>query len=149
MPIDKSGKEQCGLNERMVGVELGTGSVDVDEEEEDRLRLLTHLIASDVLYGQTALEPLSSVVSALKLRNPDIIVILLLRERSPNAVEDLKSQIEAKVRNGLLLEEPSKSEMPSQQRHPSAKAALQGFGVSVRDVVHNIDTVANMKMVEC
>jgi hypothetical protein len=104
-------------------------------EPEDPIRLLSHLIASDVHYGKTTLEPLSTVISAIKLRNPNVAVILLLKERSPNAVADLKEQIEAKVQCGLELEEQSR------------KTELRGFLVSVRDVLHR--ELPDMKMVEC
>ena len=62
-------------------------------------------------------------------------MILLLKERSPNAVADLKEQIEAKVQCGLELEEQSR------------KTELRGFLVSVRDVLHR--ELPDMKMVEC
>eukprot|EP00526_Cylindrotheca_closterium_P023937 CAMPEP_0113643802 /NCGR_PEP_ID=MMETSP0017_2-20120614/23042_1 /TAXON_ID=2856 /ORGANISM="Cylindrotheca closterium" /LENGTH=189 /DNA_ID=CAMNT_0000555357 /DNA_START=123 /DNA_END=690 /DNA_ORIENTATION=+ /assembly_acc=CAM_ASM_000147 len=81
-----------------------------DKEEEDPLRLVTHLIASDVHYGVTTLDPLSSVISAFKLRNPNVVVVVLLKERSPELyadVADLKAEIESKVQSGLEDEEYS------------------------------------------
>mmetsp|Transcript_6489 Transcript_6489/g.9607 ORF Transcript_6489/g.9607 Transcript_6489/m.9607 type:complete len:298 (-) Transcript_6489:38-931(-) len=105
------------------------------EQPQDPLRLLSHLIASDVLYGTTTVDPLSSVISAVKLRNPHVIVVLLLKERSPNSVAILKQKIEAKVQQGLdMKDQPCESN-------------LQGFQVSVRDVIHN--DLEDMKMVEC
>lgn len=99
-------------------------------EPEDPIHLLSHIVASDVHYGVTTLEPLSAIISAAKLRNPRVAVTLLLQERSPNAVADLKRQIEQKVR---CVQPCSKD--------------LQGFTVRVRDVIH--EDLPNMKMVEC
>ena len=101
-----------------------------EQEEEDPIHLLSHIVASDVHYGVTTLEPLSAIISAAKLRNPRVAVTLLLKERSPNAVADLKRQIEQKVR---CVQPCSKD--------------LQGFTVRVRDVIH--EDLPNMKMVEC
>ena len=109
-----------------------TSTNEEEAKEEDPMRLLSHIVASDVHYGATTLEPLSSIISALKLRNPGIAVILLLKERSPNAVAELKHEIETKVRCGLELEQQS---------------ALRGFSVSVRDVFHK--DLLDMKIVEC
>lgn len=118
-----------------------------DEEDEDPLRLLTHLIASDVLYGVGALAPLSSIVASIKLRNPHIAVIILTRERSLNAVADLKSCIEDKVRLGL--ETKQKDEGRKQTVATKEEEALLGeFSVLVRDVI-NVHEVENLKMVEC
>ena len=114
------------------------------ESEDDPVLLVTHLIASDVLYGRTTLEPLSSVVAAFKLRNPKINVIILNKERSPESypdMEELKSQIEAKVQHGL-------SGTSAGPEYPtSAHSELDGFSVSVRDVVHK--DISNLKLVEC
>ena len=101
-----------------------------EQEEEDPIHLLSHIVASDVHYGVTTLEPLSAIISAAKLRNPRVAVTLLLKERSPNAAADLKSQIEQKVRCVQLCSKD-----------------LQGFTVRVRDVIH--EDLQNMKMVEC
>lgn len=133
-----SGMQSCGL------------------QEEDPINLLTHMVASDVHYGESTLEPLSTIVSACKLRNPQIVVILLLRERSPNAVADLKSQIEEKVHSGLedsrMRKQLSLSEevmlMPRDRICADEQLrGLEDFSVSVRDVNHK--NVTNMKMVEC
>ena len=64
---------------------------------QDPVKLLTHVIGSDVHYGETTLDPLSSIVSALKVRNPDIQVILLIKERGLGTVDDLVEQIELKL----------------------------------------------------
>jgi hypothetical protein len=118
-----------------------------EEDDEDPLRLLTHLIASDVLYGVGALAPLSSIVASIKLRNPHIVVIILTRERSLNAVADLKSCIEDKVRVGL--ETKQKDEGRKQTVATKEEEALLGeFSVSVRNVI-NVHEVENLKMVEC
>ncbi|CAJ1966668.1 unnamed protein product [Cylindrotheca closterium] len=111
-----------------------------EEKEEDPLRLVTHLIASDVHYGVTTLDPLSSVISAFKLRNPNVVVIVLLKERSPEVYADvtgLKAEIESKVQSGLGDKECSLD----------TQTALKDFFVSVRDVIHH--DITNMKMVEC
>mmetsp|Transcript_19455 Transcript_19455/g.25714 ORF Transcript_19455/g.25714 Transcript_19455/m.25714 type:complete len:193 (-) Transcript_19455:64-642(-) len=106
-----------------------------DEQPEDPIRLLSNLIASDVLYSTTTVDPLSSVISAVKLRNPDVIVVLLLKERSPNSVVILKQKIELRVERGLEME------------HEPCDSNLQGFQVSVRDVIHN--DLDGMNMIEC
>ena len=127
-----------------------------DVLQEDPINLLTHVVASDVHYGETTLEPLSSIVSAVKLRNPQIVVILLLRERSPDAVADLKSQIEEKVCIGLeesrikqqLLVPEEVTLMPRDRISADEQLrGLEDFSVSVRDVTHQ--NITNMKMVEC
>ena len=110
------------------------------EAESDPLRLVTHVIASDVHYGVTTLEPLSSVIAAFKLRNPNIVVVILNKERSPEQYPDtaqLKSQIEAKVRHGLGTTEYA----------PTTHSELDGFSVTVRDVLHR--DITNMKIIEC
>ena len=44
------------------------------DHDVDPISLLTHVIGSDVHYGETTLEPLSSVIAAIKLRNPQVNV---------------------------------------------------------------------------
>lgn len=131
---------------------------------DDPIRLLSHLIASDVHYGKTTLEPLSSIISTIKARNPSIVVIMLLKERSANAVVELKHKIEHKVK--LKLEEQEvvgqghgHGHAQGQRSVASAstdlhadlndkdKELLRNFSVSVRNVLH--DDLPNMKMVEC
>lgn len=117
---------------------VGRGADDLQEEEEP-LRLVTHLIGSDIHFGSHTLEPLSSVISAFKLRNPDIIVVVMIKERSPESfadVAELASIIEEKVKRGLELDE-----------HVKMRSELDDFSVSVRDVLH--EEVMNMKLVEC
>eukprot|EP00979_Chaetoceros_neogracilis_P007060 scaffold1472_cov245-Chaetoceros_neogracile.AAC.3 len=122
------------FGKKMKNAQLPTSTNNNEEEpkEEDPIRLLSHIVASDVHYGATTLRPLSSIISAFKLRNPDIAVILLLKERSPNAVAQLKHEIEAKVRCGLEFEQ---------------QYELLEFSVSVRDICHR--DLPNMKIVEC
>lgn len=106
--------------------------------KEDPLRLVTHLIGSDVHFGTNTLEPLSSVISAFKLRAPDVIVVVMAKERSPESsfdVSQLKNKIEAKVEMGLV--HCSKED----------QIALKHFSVTVRNVLHK--DVANMKLIEC
>ncbi len=119
------------------------------EVEDDPMCRLSHLIASDVHYGHTTLDPLSSVISAVKLRNPNVIVVLLLKERTPNAVSELKEQIEMKVERGLQVDEQGELPMGCTRyhRHRSSRLMLQDFSVTVRDVIH--DDLDKMKMVEC
>mmetsp|Transcript_24433 Transcript_24433/g.48966 ORF Transcript_24433/g.48966 Transcript_24433/m.48966 type:complete len:355 (-) Transcript_24433:322-1386(-) len=109
------------------------------QNSEDPLRLVTHLIGSDVHFGCHTLEPLSSVVSAFKLRNPDVNVVVLIRERNPDAYADVKelaSTIIKKVKHGLERDENKKMQ-----------SVLNRFTVSVRNVLH--DEVMNMKLMEC
>jgi len=107
-----------------------------DQERKDPIRLVTHLIGSDVHYGETTLEPLSDVVSGFKVRNPNVAVILAIKERSPNAMEDLKQAIEQKVRCAA--------------RADSDLVDLEDFSVNVRNVIHNYgDNLSNLKMIEC
>ena len=91
-----------------------------DTNNDDPICRLTHLIGSDVHWGEATLEPLSSVISGFKLRNPRIIVILLLQERTPNAVASLQASIEDKVHRGSC-----------------SQALLDGFSVRVREIVHS------------
>jgi len=108
--------------------------------EKDPIRLLTHLIGSDVLWGETTLDPLSSVISGFKLRNPNLRVILLLTERGgPGAVANLRKQIEYKVKSGLEALGTSHQSSP-----------LHDFAVTIRNVVHHeLANSAPMKMIEC
>ena len=111
-----------------------------DNVEEDPLRLITHLIASDVHFGTHTLEPLSSVIAAFKLRVPDGIVIALLRDRSAEScvdVSQLKATIEAKVERG-------RRQVPNDD---ACGTKLNDFSVHVREVRHG--EVEHMKLVEC
>jgi hypothetical protein len=111
----------------------------VDEEQQDPMRLLTHVIASDVLFGEATGDPLSTVISNFKLRNPNIVVILLLKERTPNVVAKLQAQIEEKVRCGQHQQQ--------RQQQQQYESTLSSFSVSVRDVRHQ--HLTKLKMVEC
>ena len=111
-----------------------------DNSPEDPMQLVTHVIGSDIHFGHTTLDPLSSVIAAFKLRNPQINVTLLMKERNPENyadVADLATEIEAKVSKGLE-EEDDNSTIGDE---------LQDFSVSVRDVLH--DEIENMKLLEC
>lgn len=117
-----------------VGSQFGSN----EDKDEDPLRLVTHLIGSDVHFGAHTLEPLSSVISAFKLRAPNVAVVVLIKERSPEVFADvhqLKSEIEAKVKNGFDYCSHDDQEV------------LKDFSVNVRDVLH--EDVENMKMIEC
>lgn len=103
--------------------------------QDDPIRLITHVVASDVHYGETTLGPLSSVISALKLRAPSVTIILVMKERHLDAVANLKLQIEQKVQCGLELK----------KNHCGDE--LQDFSVSVRDVLYN--DMDRMKMLKC
>ena len=128
--------------EAPVPLSLKNGASMIEEgEKDDPIRRVTHLVASDVHFGETTLEPLSSVIAAFKLRHPQIIVVVLNRERSPGAVAALKEQIEAKVERGLLAVDSACS-LAEEQR-----SSLKNFSVSVRDVLHT--EIAKLKLVEC
>ena len=113
---------------------------DADNSSDDPMQLVTHVIGSDIHFGHTTLDPLSSVVAAFKLRNPQVNVTLLMKERNPENyadVADLASEIEAKVSKGLEDEDDNST----------IGDELQDFTVSVRDVLH--DEIENMKLLEC
>ena len=113
---------------------------DADNSADDPMQLVTHVVGSDIHFGHTTLDPLSSVIAAFKLRNPQINVTLLMKERNPENyadVADLATEIEAKVSKGLE-EEDDNSTIGDE---------LQDFSVSVRDVLH--DEIENMKLLEC
>jgi len=137
-------------------------STDIDDEEDqkgrdtkqDPLRLLTHVIGSDLLYGVAALEPLSECVSSIKLRNPGIKVILMLRELASKTVADLKDSIEDKVSQGLTLrlgDGPQYlNNLPPDSPLGELQNLSQTFSVNVRDVAHTVDdTHLNFKLIEC
>lgn len=113
---------------------------DADNSSDDPMQLVTHVVGSDIHFGHTTLDPLSSVIAAFKLRNPQINVTLLMKERNPENyadVADLATEIEVKVSKGLE-EEDDNSTIGDE---------LQDFSVSVRDVLH--DEIENMKLLEC
>ena len=82
---------------------------------------MSHVIGSDVHFGESTLEPLSSVVAAIKLEHPTVKVLLFTKERAVDSMEQLKHRIEEK--------------------------AGSGFSVLLRDVLH--DKVTTVKMLEC
>ena len=113
---------------------------DADNSSYDPMQLVTHVVGSDIHFGHTTLDPLSSVIAAFKLRNPQINVTLLMKERNPENyadVADLATEIEVKV-SKRLEDEDDNSTIGDE---------LQDFSVSVRDVLH--DEIENMKLLEC
>ena len=129
--------------------QFGGGSSKNDQEQEggdadnssyDPMQLVTHVVGSDIHFGHTTLDPLSSVIAAFKLRNPQINVTLLMKERNPENyadVADLATEIETKVSKG----------MEDEDDNSTIGDELQDFSVSVRDVLH--DEIENMKLLEC
>ncbi|GFH61818.1 predicted protein [Chaetoceros tenuissimus] len=105
------------------------------EEEQDPLTLVSHLVASDVHYGKTTLEPLSSVIAATKLRNPQCRVTILCKERAEGQISDLKHRIEEKIQQNI---DDTDSDSDDDFNH---------FYVSVRNIVH--DEKENLKLIEC
>ena len=106
-----------------------------NEEEQDPLTLVSHLVASDVHYGKTTLEPLSSVIAATKLRNPQCRVTILCKERSTGQISDLKHRIEEKMQQNI------------DDTDSDSDDDLSDFYVSVRNIVH--DEKENLKLIEC
>ena len=107
---------------------------------DDPMLLITHVVGSDIHFGHTTLDPLSSVIAAFKLRNPQINVTIMIKERNPEQfadVSDLATEIELKVVKGLEDEDDDST----------IGEELQDFSVSVRDVLH--DEIENMKLLEC
>ena len=104
----------------------------------DPIKLLTHVIGSDVHFGVATLDPLSSIISSIKVRNPNVQVIIMNRERSSNSVAELVEQIELKVNQKMNGNELI---------HHGGDGG--GFTVHVRDVIQAGDPGLNMKLVEC
>lgn len=98
----------------------------------DPITLLTHVIGSDIHFGHQTLQPLSSIIAAIKHRNPIAQVIIMLKERSENGVSDLVAEIEKKLQEG-------------NNGHDNQC----NFTVHVRDVVETGVPELNMKLVEC
>lgn len=120
--------------------QFGASRATTDNNKADPMQLVTHVVGSDVHFGHTTLDPLSSVVAAFKLRNPQINVTILMKERNPENnpdVADLATEIEAKVSKGL--EDEDDDSIIGEE--------LKYFSVSVRDVLH--DEFENMKLLEC
>jgi hypothetical protein len=99
----------------------------------DPIHTLTHVIGSDVHFGEATLEPLSSVVAALKLHHPSVKLILMTKDRTPGSMLKLKKRIEEKVTIQL-------------ENHPNAEL-LEGFSVRMRDVLH--EQVTTVKILDC
>ena len=120
--------------------QFGASRATTDNNKADPMQLVTHVVGSDIHFGHTTLDPLSSVVAAFKLRNPQINVTLLMKERNPENnpdVADLATEIEAKVSKGL--EDEDDDSIIGEE--------MKDFSVSVRDVLH--DEFENMKLLEC
>uniref|UniRef100_A0A7S1B504 Calmodulin-lysine N-methyltransferase n=1 Tax=Corethron hystrix TaxID=216773 RepID=A0A7S1B504_9STRA len=131
-PLEWGGDLGGATFARSLRAQFGAG------EGEDPVRRLSHLIAADVHYGETTMEPLSAVVAAVKLRNPEVAVVLMLKERGSKIstnIANLKVQIEAKVGSGLEFEDAS------------TRSELEGFSVRLRDVLH--EDLSKMKIIEC
>ena len=109
---------------------------DVVEEPQsnDVFDLLTHVIGSDVHFGHQTLQPLSSVIAAIKHRNPMVQVIIMLKERSEDGVADLVKELEQKLQEGHDDEESRQSDT---------------FTVHARDVIESGEPELQMKLVEC
>ncbi len=133
------GSKFAGALERTFQAQAKSTTHDVAEEQKssfDPISLLTHVIGSDVHFGHQTLEPLSSIIAAIKHRNPTVQVILMLRERSENGVADLVSEIEKKLQEG----------------HNYEGGRYNNHIVHVRDVKEsNVpeESELKMKLVEC
>ena len=108
----------------------------ISKYNSDPVTLLTHVIASDVHYGETTLHPLSSIIASIKYRNPHVQVIMMLNERSAlkDSIAELVEQIELKVL----------------QKHEDGYV----FNIHVRDVIQSSPTIGGesklqMKLIEC
>jgi len=99
------------------------------------MSLITHVIGSDVHFGHQTLQPLSSVIAAIKHRNPLVQVIIMLKERSENGVADLVAEIEKKLQG--------------QEGNHNADSQYNKFPVHVRDVIESGVPELKMKLVEC
>ena len=112
---------------------------DVEEPQSndvfDPISLLTHVIGSDVHFGHQTLQPLSSVIAAIKHRNPMVQVIIMLKERSEDGAADLVKEHEKKLQEGHDDEESRQSDT--------------SFTVHVRDVIESGEPELQMKLVEC
>ena len=101
------------------------------------IQLLTHVIGSDVHFGIATLDPLLSIISSIKVRNPSVQVIIMLKERGSNSVAELVEQIEMKVNNEMKGNDELKEYDGDE------------FPVHVRDVIQAGVPDLNMKLVEC
>lgn len=112
---------------------------DVEEPQSndvfDPISLLTHVIGSDVHFGHQTLQPLSSVIAAIKHRNPMVQVIIMLKERSEDGVADLVKELKKKLQEGHNDEDGRQSDT--------------SFTVHVRDVIESGEPELQMKLVEC
>ena len=107
----------------------------VKEQIIDPISLITHVIGSDVHFGHQTLSPLSSIIVAIKHRNPLAQIIIMLKERSENGVADLVAEIERKLQEGNIDDDDL--------------CKYNEFPVYVRDVVELGVPDLKMKLVEC
>lgn len=107
----------------------------VEERSFDPMSLITHVIGSDVHFGHQTLQPLSSIIAAIKHRNPSVQVIIMLKERSENGVAHLVAEIEKKLQQ--------------QEGNNDEVGRCNNFPVHVRDVIETGVPELKMKLVEC
>ena len=69
---------------------------DAVNQADDSINLITHVIWSDLLFGEATTGPLSSIIAALKHSNRNIQFTIICKERSPNTVANLVDAIESK-----------------------------------------------------
>eukprot|EP00985_Skeletonema_marinoi_P032420 scaffold39130_cov139-Skeletonema_marinoi.AAC.3 len=118
--------------ERTFQVKNTSHVVEEQNNSVDPVSLLTHVIGSDVHFGYQTLQPLSSIIAAIKHRNPFVQVIIMLKERSENGVFDLVAEIEKKLQKG----------------DNDGDGQCNNFTVHVRDVTGGVPEL-KMKLVEC
>mmetsp|Transcript_31809 Transcript_31809/g.60768 ORF Transcript_31809/g.60768 Transcript_31809/m.60768 type:complete len:429 (-) Transcript_31809:67-1353(-) len=125
---------------------------DDDDNNDDPVRLLTHVIGSDVHFGETTLGPLSSVIASIKRRNPNVRVIIMMKERSVNSAEELVEQIELKVNSGSGERNDNDGGDGDGGGGGGAKekdCAATTTVVRVRDVIQSGMPDFRMKLIEC
>lgn len=101
----------------------------------DPMSLITHVIGSDIHFGHQTLQPLSSIIAAIKHRNPSVQVIIMLKERSENGVAGLVAEIEKKLQG--------------HEGNNDQDSRCNNFPVHVRDVIESGVPELKMKLVEC
>ena len=120
--------------ERTFQVKNTSHVVEEQNNSVDPVSLLTHVIGSDVHFGHQTLQPLSSIIAAIKHRNPFVQVIIMLKERSENGVAALVTEIEKKLQEG----------------DNDGDGQCNNFTVHVRDVIESGGvSELKMKLVEC
>ncbi len=132
---DIGGDKFASALERMFKAKNTAHNVEEQNNSFDPMSLITHVIGSDVHFGHQTLQPLSSVIAAIKHRNPLVQVIIMLKERSENGVADLVAEIEKKLQG--------------QEGNHNADSRCNKFPVHVRDVIESGVPELKMKLVEC